>query len=1477
MNTSGVEPAQSNMPKPNSEGQARNNLLISSAVSAAIILSPIIIAIPALLNGRTLLPPGDMAPGLFDARILIGKILSSGQLPLWNPYAQAGIPLIAAAYVGALNPLNWIFVFFSPATAVNIIAIITNQLAMAGCYLFARRVNLSRPAAVIVAAIYALAALNVLPAVYIENGATVMTAAWTPWVMLALENLYRRAEWRWVALGAAFLALQFFAGDVQISSYAFLLSVGYICYSRIYRESSAGFLKAAAVMLLCGSLLSMIQLLPVRESFMTGNNDQVLGELFLPHGVSSSVYPLAIYSYICALTTLSILVGLYTRRFSSLFRLWASVSIISVALGQLPTRLHEGIFGWIPMYGLFLGPSGPLYFSAFATAVLCGLAFTGLSKVSLKVTNHSNLVVASSGALIILAPLMSMLLMSLSGVPASHIYSRLASPDFAKFIISREKEEEGARVIDLTGTVSNAGGATPREYQDPQDVSRAHGLRIINSPGQISLPYLSEVAGGLKIDGAIGDRNLLMSYHQGLNLLNVKYLLLADKKTDPVEQPAGLLNVDGVKFDRDKLGITLRRGNKVNITTEAGIIASEVALISHMSFSEQVADDAVVCVVRLHTRKDGILTREMRAGKDTAERSYDKPEILHTIKHKKARVAVSGLPDEFAGEDYIATLKFDRAEVNKIEIEHINPQPLLSIQHISLHDSETRESVPITSRDLIDDRWRKVEQFGDVGVYENRATTSRAWFVERIVAVTESEMPEIIKSGVLPDGTPFDPRETVLINRMEFDRNGAKLPIIGGRDGATVTIDYSDTNRIELTTQNVNQGYLVLSEPYYRGWDAFVDGKRTPVNRVNCVLQGIPVAAGGHKVEFKYRPPTVRNGASYTLLSVLILIAGVFVWRLSPGRVYSLVTSTFPSVSFDNPAAAHLRSLYGKLPFSEFYRETIAELQRRKRAWHEALQRDRANIAFETFVRTHFLYGLGMFLLAFILLSTLWPPFFEVTFEPDTYIERVRIFQDIFSGKTDIDDIQPPPDHVYFDGHFIIYAFASFVIKHGAALLSGLGFSTIAAENVSELIIFTIYFVNTGLLALACAFLFHFVLKVTKSIVPAMLFPLVFICSYQTITAFNLIRSDAFITSCLLILLCFSLSFALGHLNKHSYLVAGIFSALLVCAKVTGLQFLLIPLLAFFIQRKNAVFRNEMYKYALVLCIGTLLLQFRYIIYPGHVLSNAPAILTQMREWSALMSKTPLFYYNIDIYQSEPFFLALTLLGVVINIFGIRKNKLYLILLASFFFFSLLGLAAPKLPRWGYHIFLLALFLLITAHLYIAEKVRLTRWRRLYSLGVLLLAAGLLFDGGKNFLTTKRDLANRYNNELRVQIAAASWLRNNIPAKEKICILTASNWQMPPGDFNYVNEGFFIEYTNPDAVANYRLPDVSGLPASCPMFILGNAHLDLFGAMVTSHNPHLDWYGYFAMLEKRFPPVVFESEDKKNWLKIFRFNSHNTR
>jgi len=906
-----LAPLQIKKERPNLEKQSRNKLLIPSSIFFALLVSPIIFAIPALLNGRTLLPPGDVG-GLFDAHILIGSILSNGQFPQWNPYAQAGLPLIALAYAGALNPLNLIFAFFSPIAAANILTVITNQLAMSGCYLLARRIDLSRPAAIIASGLYALAALNLLPAVYIGSSATVMAAAWTPWIMLALENLYQRTEWRWVALGAGFLALQFFAGDIQLSFYTFLLGVAFIVYSRVCRKGGARFLMRSAAMLLCGALLSMTQLLPIRELFLFSGANRLDKDPLPFDQVFSGVYPVAII--IVVLTIISILVVSHARRITPSFWLWVSVSLISLSLGQLPTGLHEMLLGWIPVYWLFPSPAVHLYSSALATAILCGFAFNDFSKINLKLgaeSDPSTLAIASAGGLIVLASILSIVMVASKGITATQIASHLAAPEYVKFMISRENGMKDFRAINLIRPEDNADNSTPGSGQNPLPFSPANELRVINSPEQISLPWVSEIAGDLRRDGAIGDPNLLMSYHQGLDLLNVKYLV-SDDKPGIFEKTFGPLVVDGIKFYRDKLGITLRRGNKINIATEPRTPVSEIALISNMSFSELVEEDSVVCAIRLHTKNDSVLIREIRAGKDTAEWSYDTPEILRVIKHKKARVVTNGQANCIGGCEYITTLKFDRAEIGAIEFEYINPRARLSIHHITLLDPETATAFPIDPRKLIIDRWRKVGQFDNVSVYENRAATSRAWFVKRVVAVTGAEMPDIIKSGRMPDGTVFDPRETALIDQAELIGHGVKLPEISARDAATVAIDHSDTSRIAMTTRNPNQGFLVLSEPFFRGWDAFVDGKRTPVSRINYILQGIPIGAGEHRVEFKYRSPAARNGLSYALLGVLILIAGGFVDGRSFVRLYSLVRSGASYLIFGNSVAARLRSLYRK-------------------------------------------------------------------------------------------------------------------------------------------------------------------------------------------------------------------------------------------------------------------------------------------------------------------------------------------------------------------------------------------------------------------------------------------------------------------------------------------------------------------------------------------------------------------------------------
>ncbi|HRB24175.1 MAG TPA: YfhO family protein, partial [Ferruginibacter sp.] len=75
--------------------------------------------------------------------------------------------------------------------------------------------------------------------------------------------------------------------------------------------------------------------------------------------------------------------------------------------------------------------------------------------------------------------------------------------------------------------------------------------------------------------------------------------------------------------------------------------------------------------------------------------------------------------------------------------------------------------------------------------------------------------------------------------------------------------------------------FAVFSEIYYnRGWDAFIDGKKTNYAKVNYVLRGIALPAGKHTIEFKFEPRAYYTGNTISfwcaLLVYLLLAAGLF-------------------------------------------------------------------------------------------------------------------------------------------------------------------------------------------------------------------------------------------------------------------------------------------------------------------------------------------------------------------------------------------------------------------------------------------------------------------------------------------------------------------------------------------------------------------------------------------------------------------------
>ncbi len=70
-------------------------------------------------------------------------------------------------------------------------------------------------------------------------------------------------------------------------------------------------------------------------------------------------------------------------------------------------------------------------------------------------------------------------------------------------------------------------------------------------------------------------------------------------------------------------------------------------------------------------------------------------------------------------------------------------------------------------------------------------------------------------------------------------------------------------------------GLLVLSDTFYPGWKAFVDGEPRPIHRVNGTFRGVFVEAGDRKVVFRYAPASFRWGVVLSLVGVAALLGVV--------------------------------------------------------------------------------------------------------------------------------------------------------------------------------------------------------------------------------------------------------------------------------------------------------------------------------------------------------------------------------------------------------------------------------------------------------------------------------------------------------------------------------------------------------------------------------------------------------------------------
>jgi len=224
----------------------------------------------------------------------------------------------------------------------------------------------------------------------------------------------------------------------------------------------------------------------------------------------------------------------------------------------------------------------------------------------------------------------------------------------------------------------------------------------------------------------------------------------------------------------------------------------------------------------------------------------------------------------------------------------LNVKYVLSIPEIKSKEFKLVKVIQAES----DKDWKKYGSDKFLKIYQNLNYLPRAFLVESYRVLKEEEdFSRVVQD--IQDKT-FHPAKEVLLYEEPWGNDSSELRVRSSelvkeknktvkeqkkQDNEAAIVDYRN-NSIKLSVNAERPKILVLSETYYPGWKAYVDGKETKILKANFAFRAVPLLEGKHMVEFIYDPWTFKIGLYITLLTIISLLSfGIFMFfykKLNP-------------------------------------------------------------------------------------------------------------------------------------------------------------------------------------------------------------------------------------------------------------------------------------------------------------------------------------------------------------------------------------------------------------------------------------------------------------------------------------------------------------------------------------------------------------------------------------------------------------------
>jgi hypothetical protein len=298
-------------------------------------------------------------------------------------------------------------------------------------------------------------------------------------------------------------------------------------------------------------------------------------------------------------------------------------------------------------------------------------------------------------------------------------------------------------------------------------------------------------------------------------------------------------------------------------------LATEIRIASWLADGVAVTQGEAVAEVSVRLASGRELPLYVRAGEETGEWAYDRPDVRREVRHRRPRILESFPAAEggFEGHRYLGRLPLPgRYLIDGVRFERLRGPGRFTLSRLGAHDSRTGRLVAASLASGYVSDTRHVRE---------RAATPGVRLFELPAAVGHAH----VAANLLrfPDDAAVlralrAPREAGLVpgrDALALEADVRDLTLAAGAAASRAEVVKAAGNRLELRA--AGPGLLVVAEGWDPGWRATRNDGPARLYRINHAQLGLPLPAGMHRVELRHEPRGFRTGLALCAAAVLLL------------------------------------------------------------------------------------------------------------------------------------------------------------------------------------------------------------------------------------------------------------------------------------------------------------------------------------------------------------------------------------------------------------------------------------------------------------------------------------------------------------------------------------------------------------------------------------------------------------------------------